>query len=437
MSVAVMYKGEIVFAKGFGNRNDEDPFTEETLAPIGSLTKAFTSTVLGELVAEKKMDWDKTPVSTYLREFQLKDPFHTEQLTITDLLAHRTSMPELDDIAWFRVEGSRLDLIKRLKHLDFPTRKLQFWMNYSNFMYLVAGEVSARVSGIQYEQLVMSKILEPLGLTNTGFSPQEMAKNENHAIPYMATSYENAKRARILARPVDAYGLGWFMNSYEGQGPMYSHSGNIPGACANLALFPDADLAIASLSNVDIARLPVLLPYFFADLLDLPKSKEWLFERCEVITRMGYEYNDEFVQGYLPERTEGKPCLHDMSELSGTFFDPVYGQISIFEKKVKDTAPDSDGADQRKEKEKEEVEEKALFVKLRQWEGKLDHYHLNTFRTVLKDFAVVLGTLVTFETEENGQVNTIHVQLQKDIFKFSRKTKSKAEQKQDAEQNTK
>jgi len=198
-------------------------------------------------------------------------------------------MPDLDDIAWFRVEDSRLDLIRRLRHLDFPTRKLQFSMNYSNFMYLVAGEVAARVGGVEYEELVRSRILEPLGLSSTGFSPLEMAKNENHAIPYMAASYEDAKNgifergyldpvpmvdsaagdlhsnvldlvrwARVVMKlgeldgiqvlnkesleetlkghnfannsrrtsdfgPVDAYGLGWLMNSYKGQGPMYSH----------------------------------------------------------------------------------------------------------------------------------------------------------------------------------------------------------------------
>jgi CubicO group peptidase (beta-lactamase class C family) len=60
------------------------------LAPIGSLTKAFTATSIGELVAEGKMDWDTTPVNKYLPEFELKDPVLTSQLTLVDLLSHRT-----------------------------------------------------------------------------------------------------------------------------------------------------------------------------------------------------------------------------------------------------------------------------------------------------------------------------------------------------------
>ncbi|KAG0069825.1 hypothetical protein BGZ90_000072, partial [Linnemannia elongata] len=98
MSVAVMYKGEVIFAEGFGKRNEHQPFTTRytpqrhlvTISPIGSLTKAITSTAIGELVAEGKMDWNETPVNKYLPEFELKNPVLTSQLTMADLLSHRT-----------------------------------------------------------------------------------------------------------------------------------------------------------------------------------------------------------------------------------------------------------------------------------------------------------------------------------------------------------
>ncbi|KAG0042448.1 hypothetical protein BGZ83_000449 [Gryganskiella cystojenkinii] len=484
MSVAVSYKGEVIFAEGFGKRNDKDPFTAETISQIGSVTKAITATLIGELVAEKKLDWDKTPVSTYLPEFQLKDPILTSQYTITDLLAHRTSMPDLDDIAWFRVDGARLDLIKRLQHLDFPTRRLQFDVNYSNFMYLVAGEVVTRVSGMGYEELVKSRILDPLGLNNTGFTPQQMVKkSDNYAIPYAAESYENAKNGifekgyldpvpmadsaagdihstvldmvrwgRVIMKsgeldgkqvlekesveetlkghnfmnntrkssdfgPVSSYGLGWIMNSYKGQ-VMYHHSGNVSGCCAHLAFFPDSDLVIASLSNTDVNELIEFLPYYFADhLLGLPKTKDWLFEECPKDTEEYYGDKENDIKGALPERKANKPCLHDFSDLVGTYSDPVYGEVSIFTKTIKK------GPQEPEEREKGdgEEEEEALFVKLRFWEGRLEHYHFDTFRTVLKDFAVVLGTLVTFLTDSNGEVSSLRIQFQEDIFEFVRK----------------
>jgi len=60
------------------------------LVPIGSLTKCFTATAIGELVAEKKLDWNETPVNKYLPEFEFKNPMHTAQITLADLLSHRT-----------------------------------------------------------------------------------------------------------------------------------------------------------------------------------------------------------------------------------------------------------------------------------------------------------------------------------------------------------
>ncbi|KAG0279607.1 hypothetical protein BGZ95_000740 [Linnemannia exigua] len=193
MSVAILHKGEVVFAEGFGKRNEHQPFTEETIAPIQSLTKAFTATAIGQLVAEGKMDWDTTPVNTYLPEFELKDPILTSQLTLDDLLSHRTTLSREMGISWFRSREPRRDLIKRLRHAEIPS-KLSKTVNYNNVMYAVAGEAAANVAGIPYEQVVHDKIIEPLALSNTGFSQSVMKKLPNHASPYHANSFEDAQK---------------------------------------------------------------------------------------------------------------------------------------------------------------------------------------------------------------------------------------------------
>ncbi|KAF9326308.1 hypothetical protein BGZ91_001997, partial [Linnemannia elongata] len=177
MAVAIMHKGHIVFAQGFGKRNRKDPFTTETVSHIASMTKAFTATAVGELVAEGKVDWDITPVSQYLPEFQLKDPVLTSQLTFADLLSHRTP---------------RRELIKQLRYLDMPS-KLPHEVNYNNVMYGVAGEAAANVAGMSYSELMRTKIFDPLGLKDAGLSHPEMAKRPNYAMPYRAASFEDAK----------------------------------------------------------------------------------------------------------------------------------------------------------------------------------------------------------------------------------------------------
>ncbi|KAG0277916.1 hypothetical protein BGZ97_009815, partial [Linnemannia gamsii] len=90
MSVAVLHKGKLIFAEGFGKRNRNDPVTAETLMPIASMTKAVTAATIGELVAEGKLDWDTTPVSQYVPEAQFGDPILTSELTLVDYLSHRS-----------------------------------------------------------------------------------------------------------------------------------------------------------------------------------------------------------------------------------------------------------------------------------------------------------------------------------------------------------
>ncbi|KAF9187402.1 hypothetical protein BGZ51_001308 [Haplosporangium sp. Z 767] len=203
MSIAILYKGKIIFAEGFGKRNEQDPFTAQTLAPIGSLTKAFTATVIGELVAEGKMDWDKTPVNKYLPEFEVHDPILTSQITLVDMLSHRTGLPEID-IGWQRSKLSRRELIKRLRYITTTSSKLGTKTIYNNIMYAIAGEAAANVSGLPYEDLVRTRIIQPLNLSNTGFSPMEMKnRSPNHARSFQAASLKDAQDGRYQMQDLE------------------------------------------------------------------------------------------------------------------------------------------------------------------------------------------------------------------------------------------
>ncbi|KAF9572594.1 hypothetical protein EC968_009666 [Mortierella alpina] len=198
LSVAVLYKDKIIFAEGFGKRNAQgDEYKASTLQPIGSVTKSFTAAAIGEMVAEGKLDWDTTPVNTYLPEFQYKDPVLTSQLTFVDLLSHRTDLGRKADLAFYKSSQPRIELLKRLRHVDMKS-KLKSTMNYSNAQYAAAGEAAARVAGMEYEDVVRQKIINPLGLNNTGFSPVEMRnRTNNHAISFSTLSLEDAQKGHI------------------------------------------------------------------------------------------------------------------------------------------------------------------------------------------------------------------------------------------------
>lgn len=203
---------------------------------IGSITKGFTATAVAELVAEGKMDWDTTPVNTYLPEFETIDPVLTSQLTMQDLLSHRTvcvllpspnksncihgfenindltkqshilsdphqNFPPLD-FTWVWSNETRKELIKRIRHIEVEP-KFRATMNYNNVMYAVAGEAAANAAGISFEKLVRSKVLRPLGLSNSGFTMGEMRKRPNHAVPFQAGSFEDAVAGRFTELPLD------------------------------------------------------------------------------------------------------------------------------------------------------------------------------------------------------------------------------------------
>ncbi|KAF9436041.1 hypothetical protein BGZ76_004952 [Entomortierella beljakovae] len=457
MSVAVLYKGELVYANAFGRRNEEgDPYTVETTIPIASVTKSFTATAIGELVAEGKMDWNKTPVSKYLPEFELFDPVLTSQLTISDLLSHRTGFPSID-LAWFRNSKPRKELIKDMKHIKFES-KLGSEMQYNNLMYAVAGEAAANVAGVSYEQLIKDKILGPLGLKNTGLGPFEMRDQGNYGMPYAADTLEDAKKGnhelgyldeiymadapagdiysnvldlvkwgrvvmkhgeldgkQILNKDsvketltgytisrgerrspefglVPVYGLGWFLDSYKGQ-VFYRHDGQNPGYRTELTIFPDADIVVASTANLFVAEILPNIQYYVADeLLDLPRTQNWLSDVANNTSSMIYKYIKDEREGSLPDRVENKPPTHELREYVGQYSDEVYGDILIrLEKKNKE-----DG------KEGEEGEE--LHFNIRTIDSKLDHYHFESFKVFAHDFALQATFLISFITGVDGKV---------------------------------
>jgi CubicO group peptidase (beta-lactamase class C family) len=118
VAVAVVQDGKVILLKGYGYRDLEKqlPVTPNTLFAIGSITKSFTVTTLGMEMDEGKVDWDK-PVRDYLPTFKMYDPVLTEQMTIRDLITHRSGLPR-HDMVWYSSDFPREDIIRRLQFLE-------------------------------------------------------------------------------------------------------------------------------------------------------------------------------------------------------------------------------------------------------------------------------------------------------------------------------
>ena len=186
LALAVVKDGRVVVAKGYGVRRLGDPakVDEKTLFGIASNTKAFTATALGLLVEEGKIEWD-APVVRYLPSFAMWDPYVTRELTVRDLLVHRSGLGlGAGDLLWW--PGStydRKEIARRLRYIP-PATSFRTAYAYDNVLYLVAGELIESVSGQSWEDFVASRILKKVGMSGSNVRHSAAAAGGNIAAPH-------------------------------------------------------------------------------------------------------------------------------------------------------------------------------------------------------------------------------------------------------------
>src|SRR5712692_10552116 len=199
LAIAVVKDGRIVLAKGYGVRRlgDTARVDERTLFGIASNTKAFTATAIGLLVEEGKLQWD-APVVNYVPWFQMYDPFVTRELTIRDLLVHRSGLGlGAGDLLWWPSSTyDRKEVARRLRYIK-PATSFRSAYAYDNVLYLVAGEVIEAVSGQSWEDFVSSRILAKVGMTGSNV-------RHSAAVPGKNSSNVAATHARVggTVRPI-------------------------------------------------------------------------------------------------------------------------------------------------------------------------------------------------------------------------------------------
>jgi CubicO group peptidase (beta-lactamase class C family) len=173
IAVGVIKDGKLVHAKGYGVRSlaSRLPVDENTLFGIASNTKAFTVAALGILIDEGKLQWDDKVIK-YIPEFVLYDPWVTKEFTIRDLLCHRSGMGlGAGDLMFFpdSSDFSTADVIYNLRYLK-ASSSFRSKYDYDNNLYLVAGEVIARISGMSWDDFIDMRILHPLGMNKSASS---------------------------------------------------------------------------------------------------------------------------------------------------------------------------------------------------------------------------------------------------------------------------
>lgn len=325
-AVAVVHKDKIIYSKGFGFRDVKNnlPVTPNTIFAIGSSTKAFTSTLIGDLVAEKEVDITK-PIKQYLPALDFYNNTMNNEIQVQDLMCHITGLPR-HDYSWYLFPSkSRDSLLARVKYQE-PSYSVREKWQYNNFMFLAQGMLAEKMYGKPWEVLVKEKILDSLGMTETVFKNDELKKFTDVSIGYglkkdsiikplpyynidafgpagsikssvtdmskwlitwinggkykgkqvvppahfanaissHAITSGNLPKADLPDVHLSNYGFGWFISSYKGHYRV-DHGGNIDGFSASVAFYPTDSLGIVVLTNQDGSAVTSLARNLIAD----------------------------------------------------------------------------------------------------------------------------------------------------------------------------
>jgi len=186
VAVAIVKDGQAVYSKGFGVRKIGEPGAVDahTLFGIASNTKAFTSTALALLVDDGKVKWDD-PVTKYLPSFALYDPLASREITVRDLLCHRTGLGlgAGDLLFWPDTDVTREQVVGAARWIR-PASSLRSKYAYNNLMFVVAGEVIRAASGQKYDDFIRDRIFTPLGMTESRITAVSFKPGENIAMPH-------------------------------------------------------------------------------------------------------------------------------------------------------------------------------------------------------------------------------------------------------------
>ena len=328
MAVAIVQGDSLVFAKGYGvlENGKPAPANEHTRFAIGSTTKAMTVAALAMLVDEGKLKWDDRVID-YFPDFQLYDSYATRELTVRDLLTHRTGLPSTD-LLWAFPENdyTPAEVMRRLRYVK-PISSFRTQWEYQNNMYGIAGALVAKISGMPWDKFIQTRIFDPLGMTESIPLVAEIAGKPNVATPHalvhdtlkvipLRTTDAIAPAGSVWSSVSDmskwmrfildsgrignkrliqpatfreivapqmrapmaeypalslsqphffSYALGWFVQDYHGE-VVWMHTGSIDGMCAIIGLLPERHVGVYVLENVDHAELRHALMYKVFDM---------------------------------------------------------------------------------------------------------------------------------------------------------------------------
>lgn len=342
----------------------QDDLGEDTRWGLGSLTKIFTSAAAAALVDDGKLAWE-APVRELLPGFRVADPYVTRELTLRDVLCHRSGARD-EPLLYTGTTLSAPELLERAAGLE---QKVSFRSSfvYNNLMYLAAGAILERVSGQAYEELLRERFLAPLEMRQTrlggprapgyalidgqpvllpsgvgdldavypasglratltdllkwtGFQlhkgkagkAQLLRADTLHELHDMQIVCSQA-RALLPAPHFGGYGYGWYVGDHNGRKTLLG-GGRLAGVCAELVVVPEERLGVVVLANLDMTMMSCAVAWEIVDIVLGSPRHDW---SAKMLKRVKAEEPPPAGDGTAGEIVEGR------------YAHPLYGELRV------------------------------------------------------------------------------------------------------------
>ena len=391
-AVAVVYNDEVVYERGFGVRElgKPEPVTPETVFQIASLSKALSSTLAAAVVGDGTTTWDAT-IGSLVPDFALADPYVSDQVTIRDMLCHRSGLPAYGgDPLIFNFGYDRDECLRQLRYYTAATPFRTTWA-YSNLGFSAGAYAAAQAAGRSWEDLAEERLFAPLGMTSTSYRFADFERRENRAAPHYRTAdsvwepgdltaddaaapaggvssnlrdlthwlrlhlasgmfdgqqvvaseplHETHRPQILVFTPPDPatgpayfYGLGWTV-SYDDRGRLeLSHGGDFNSYSTQATLLPGSGLGILVLCNGGASAVRGAIPKAFLEMVTQGEpSQDWV-SAIETSFAAGLASilatSTPFPQGEPP--AGAAPPL-PLDVYTGAYSDTIHGEVTVRE----------------------------------------------------------------------------------------------------------
>ncbi|WP_255505942.1 serine hydrolase [Mesonia sp. K4-1] len=395
ISVGIVKEGKVIYAKGHGVRSlaNKKDMNKNTLVGVASNSKGFTCFALAILVDEGKLDWNDK-VRKHIPEFKMPEDFVTEEFTVRDLVTHRSGLSlGAGDLMFFPEGGDFTidDVLANVSKLE-PESSFRSEFKYNNNMFIIAGEVIHRVSGLTWEEFIEEHILQPVGMKNSKAAYSRVTDKSNIIDAHTRTEGEviqiphdwsdlanpaggimsnvtdmltwaeflmndavTKNGVRILSEeqmhelwqlqtplPVSknnsydthfsGYSLGWFVSDVKGGYKQVTHTGGLLGTVTQFTLIPELDLGIVVLTNQMIGSAFSTITNTVKDSYLGYKDRNWL-EKYGKRNADWIAKNDSIKKAVYQQVKEFSTSdkVLNTNQITGTYEDAWLGKFYITE----------------------------------------------------------------------------------------------------------